>query len=250
MKKILIFLFLNEKCYGSQLSRLMKTSLTPVQKALGRLEKGGMISSYYEGKTRVYQFNPGFPLLEELQHLLKKAYTLLPSQEKKLYSFVKNSVHTHEPKADLCFSVWEQLVQIKELTFHARTKMKDDAGRNGKGKGEVMVTKEGDSVLIFSERGSWKGLSGAEMDFTNTFRWTLDRFNKTISLEHLRRGWNHPVFIFHLTAAGAKVMSSVDPHICEEDTYFGQLHYDAQGLRLNWRIIGPRKNEELDYFYC
>lgn len=76
VQRILFFLFVNGKCYGSQLHKALKTSLTPLQKALSRLEKGGVIMSAYEGKTRMYQFNPSFPLLNELEPLLKKAYTL------------------------------------------------------------------------------------------------------------------------------------------------------------------------------
>ena len=83
VQKILIFLFVNGKCYGAQLQRLFKTPLTPIQKALLRLEKGGIIMSYFEGKTRLHQFNPAYPLLGELEQLLKKTYTLLPPPRKK-----------------------------------------------------------------------------------------------------------------------------------------------------------------------
>src|ERR1700728_4231171 len=98
IKKILIFLFLNGKCYGTQLHRLFKTSLTPIQKALLRLEKGGIIESYYEGKTRLYHFNPTFPLLGELEQLLKKAYTLLPAHEKKGYYVSKEELSAKHAK--------------------------------------------------------------------------------------------------------------------------------------------------------
>ncbi len=83
VQRILIFLFVNERCYGTQLHRAFNAALTPIQKALNRLEKGGAIISYYEGKTRLYQLNPSYPLMEELEKLLKKAYTLLPVHQKK-----------------------------------------------------------------------------------------------------------------------------------------------------------------------
>ena len=63
IQKVLMFLFVNGKCYGTQLHKTLKTPLTPIQKALERLEKGGILMSYYEGKTRVYQFDPAYPLL-------------------------------------------------------------------------------------------------------------------------------------------------------------------------------------------
>ena len=92
IQKILIFLFVNNKCYGTQLHRALKTSLTPLQKALNRLEEGGIITSYFEGKTKLYQFNPAYPLLPELENLIKKAYTLLPAHEKKCYYVINETL--------------------------------------------------------------------------------------------------------------------------------------------------------------
>ncbi len=251
IKMILIFLFVNGKCYGTQLHRLLKTPLTPIQKALNRLEKGGVITSYYEGKTRLYQFNPSYPLLNELEQLLKKNYTLLPIQEKKQYNFVKSSGRDHKlsEREHILNLFWERLAAVKEISFKAKTKSTEEGGWKGAGKGEVIVTREGDSVLIFNEKGSWKGESGQEISFSNIFRWTLDRAAGMISLEHLRRGWNHPVFLVNLAPSDNCILTSVDSHLCEGDLYFGQISYDQYGLQLNWRIIGPKKNEVLDYYY-
>ena len=78
IEKILFFLLLNEKTYASELSRVFEISLFSFQTALERLEKGGILVSYKEGKTRLYQLNPRFPMLKELVLFLKKAYTFLP----------------------------------------------------------------------------------------------------------------------------------------------------------------------------
>lgn len=251
VQKILIFLFVNGKCYGTQLHRSLKTPLTPLQKALNRLEKGGLIMSYYEGKTRLYQFNPAYPLLSELEQLLKKAYTLLPAPQKKEYYLIKEvlTTSTQENKRQVLLAFWEKLMGVTQLTFHAKTKSKEERGWNGKGQGEVTVTKEGMNILIFHEKGSWQGKQGAEVNFSNVFRWTLDRNSGVISLEHLRRGPEHPVFLFYLAPSGKHSLSSIDSHLCEGDTYFGQIHFDRYSLRLNWRVIGPKKNEELDFYY-
>lgn len=254
VQKILIFLFVNGRCYGTQLHRSLKTSLTPIQKALNRLEKGNLITSYYEGKTRLYQFNPTYPLLNELEQLLKKAYTLLPANEKKNY-YVPREDHTnalitsHTNKIKVLIMCWERLIHIKQLTFHAKTKSKEEQGWNGRGKGEVTTAKEGNNILIFNEKGTWQDKQGAETNFSNVFRWTLDRDASVISLEHLRRGPKHPVFLFHLAPSGKNALTSVDPHLCEEDTYFGQVHFDQHALRLHWRMIGPEKNGEIQYYY-
>lgn len=253
VQRILIFLFVNGKCYGTQLHRALKTSLTPIQKALNRLESGRLITSYYEGKTRIYQFNPAYPLLKELEELLKKAYTLLPANEKKSYYVIKEDLATQssnkENKTQVLLAFWEKLASVRQLAFHAKTNSKDDGGWNGKGQGEVISTRSSSNVLIFNEKGTWQGKQGVDVSFSNVFRWTLDRDAKMISLEHLRYGSDHPVFLFHLTPSGKHSLSSVDSHLCEGDTYFGQIHFDNYSLRLSWRVIGPKKNEELDYYY-
>ncbi|CDR34855.1 Conserved hypothetical protein [Criblamydia sequanensis CRIB-18] len=252
VQKILIFLFVNGKCYGTQLHRSLDTSLTPLQKALNRLEKGGLITSYYEGKTRLYQFNPAYPLLNELEQLLKKAYTLLPNHIKKDYYVVKEDpkeTTSFKTKAQTLQAFWQRLIEINQLRFHAKTNSKEEKGWNGKGEGEVLVSKEGTNALIFNEKGIWQGKLGGEVSFSNVFRWTLDRQANVISLEHLRRGPDHPVFLFHLAPIGRNSLSSVDSHLCGGDIYFGQIHFDNHSLRLSWRVIGPKKNEEIDYYY-
>ncbi len=253
VQKILIFLFVNGKCYGTQLHRALKTSLTPIQKALNRLEKGRLITSYYEGKTRIYQFNPAYPLLKELEELLKKAYTLLPAHEKKSYYVIREDLSTQpsnkENKTQILLAFWEKLLSVKQLTFHAKTNSKDEGGWNGKGQGEVITARHSGNVLIFNEKGTWHGKQGIDVGFSNVFRWTLDSNATMITLEHLRYGFERPVFLFHLTPTGTHSLASIDSHLCEEDTYFGQIHYNNHGLRLNCRVIGPKKNEELDYYY-
>lgn len=251
VQKILMFLFVNGKCYGTQLHRALKTPLTPLQKAFEKLENGGVIVSYYEGKTRLYQFNPAFPVLNELEQLLKKAYTLLSAHEKKNYYIAKEGHFKYQKQAaqyKVVNQFWERLSTVNQLLFTSRSKATEELGWEGNGKGEVTVTKEGSHVLIFSEKGSWRGKQG-ETGFTNVFRWTLDPAAGVIALEHLRRGFDHPVFLFYLAPSSTQSLESVDSHLCEGDTYFGQVFFDRYGLRLKWRVIGPKKNEEIEYYY-
>jgi len=251
IERILLFLFVNSKCYGTQLHKLLRIPLTPIQKALHRLERGGLIMSYYEGKTRLYQFNPSYPLLSELEQLLKKAYTLLPAHQKKDFYVMKQEDYYSQNVENrrVLLDFWEKLMNVKQLAFHAKTKSKDIHGWNGKGKGEVVIMKEGENVLIFHEKGTWLDSQKAEVGFSNVFRWILDRQAGMISLEHLRRGPEHPVFLFDLAPSGKHSLSSVDSHLCGEDTYFAHIHFDRRTFRLNWRVIGPKKNEEIDYYY-
>jgi len=245
---ILLYLFVNGKCYGTELHRTLQTALTPLQKTLQRLERDGIIMSHYEGKTRVYQFHPGCPLLEELEALLKKAFILLPQEEKMRYSATQGQV-TKTHSRDIIKAVWKKLGAIKKVAFHAQSRSKEELGWNGKGTGKVHVTQPDEKTIIFKELGSWDGRTGQEMNFSNVFRWTLNEALGTIALEHLRRGANAPVFLFNLAPSGKESLSSVGAHQCEGDTYFGELLFSDYNLRLNWRIIGKKKNEEIDYVY-
>ncbi len=249
VQKILLFLFVNNKCYGAQLQRLLRTPLTSLQNALARLEKGRIITSYCEGKTKLYQLNSSYPLLAELEQLLKKAYTLLPPQDKKIFSLVQQETLERRIQQPLLISFWERLKMVKQLSLHAKSHSKNETGWNGKGKGDVLVAKEGDTALVFHERGSWQIRQDQNMSFSNTFRWTLDREAGMISLEHLRLGPNAPVFLFHLAPTGNNLLASVDSHLCEEDAYLAQVVWDRHSIRLSWRVIGPQKNEEMEYHY-
>src|SRR5438445_5858663 len=92
VERILLFLFVNEKGYAGQIQTLLGVPLTPLQKALQRLEKEGIITSHCKGKIRMYELSHSYPLSLELEMLLKKAYTLLSPQEKKRYCCV------HKPR--------------------------------------------------------------------------------------------------------------------------------------------------------
>jgi hypothetical protein len=146
-------------------------------------------------------------------------------------------------------SFWEKLQTIKEFTCVAYSRSNGENGWNGKGNGEVLVIKPTNAVLVFHERGSWQVKPGQDMDFTNTLRWTLDRGAGMISLEHLRFGPDQPVFLVHLASTGDNLLGSIDPHLCEKDVYFATVPYDCYSIRFHWRVIGPKKNEEMEYCY-
>lgn len=255
IERILLFLFVNERCYGSQLQTLLQIPLTPIQHALGRLEKGGVLQSYFEGKIRIYQFNYSYPLRWELEELLKKAYTLLPSQLKKQYCFIhkKRLQIDEERKRDQqvkkeLVRFWKRLIKVKSLTLSAKTKKGKEAITKT-GKAEILATTQTPSTITFEEKGYWYSDTAQDANFSNIFRWKLDEKNSLITLEHLRYGANHPVFLFHLTSTQKNKLSSIDAHLCGDDTYLGNISWSANQIIFHWRIIGPRKNDELIYHY-
>jgi hypothetical protein len=85
IEKVMFFLLVNEKCYPSQLKNTFQSPLYSFQRALARLEKGGIIVSHSEGKTLIYQFNPRYPFLNELKAFLQKAYEFFPEEMQEKY---------------------------------------------------------------------------------------------------------------------------------------------------------------------
>lgn len=209
---VLLFLFAHERCYASQIQRQLDLALTPIQKALERLEKGEILLSFYEGKTRFYQFNPAYPLYDELIQLLKKAQSQLDGNDKTLRA------------------IWKRLKNSSSMTIQTTRR---------RGKGTVTVV-EKDNVLLVTEKGSWD-----DMDFTNQFRWTLDTEKRMISYEVERSGVKHPLFCFYLKQDGL-VCEEVS---CGRDCYKGSLALMPKGLILKWQIRGPQKNEEIEIHY-
>jgi hypothetical protein len=85
IEKVLFFILENEKCYATELQKRFGDSLSGFQQALLKLEKGGVLVSIPEGKTRLFQFNPLYPFRDELQSFLKKAYEFLPASFREKY---------------------------------------------------------------------------------------------------------------------------------------------------------------------
>ena len=85
VEKILYFLYLHGKCHASELSKCFDSALDPIQKTLLKLEWGGLLVSFSEGKTRIFEWNPRYPFLKEVQNLSKKMGEFLPEEIKERY---------------------------------------------------------------------------------------------------------------------------------------------------------------------
>lgn len=85
IERVLFFILQNKTCYALQLKKQFQSPLSPLQQALLRLEKGGILVSITVGKTRVFQFNPRYFFLDELYAFLKRVYETLPEDIKKKY---------------------------------------------------------------------------------------------------------------------------------------------------------------------
>jgi len=248
-ERILLFLFVNEYCYANEIHRMQGTAISPLQNALHRLEKAGILIFEIQGKTKLYRFNLNYPLLEELKALLKKAFIHLPCEEKrKLFSRkaewkipLKHQLSQRKKTALCLHSFWQRLTQIKNVSIQTQS--------YGHAFGDVCVSQENHNTIVFTEKGHWKHATPQELEFSNVLRWTLDSSTGMIALEHLRYGPTRPVFLFHLSPTGPNTLQSIDSHLCNHDCYFGRIELKDPHIQFLWRIVGPRKNETLRHIY-
>ncbi len=81
LEKVLMYLTQRKKGYGREIAVFYDIDINQIQKQLKKLEDGGVLVSFTEGKTRVFQFNPSYAFLPELKALLEKAFRFYPPEE-------------------------------------------------------------------------------------------------------------------------------------------------------------------------
>lgn len=77
-ERVLIFLLTRNEGYAREIAQVFDTNLYGIQRQLDKLESGGILVSRTAGRTRLYQFNPRYPFLNELKQLLEKAFSFYP----------------------------------------------------------------------------------------------------------------------------------------------------------------------------
>jgi len=77
-EKVLMFLFARDQGYAREIARFFDTDVAPIQKQLEKLENGGVLVSRLAGRTRLFSFNPRYPMVEELRSLLEKTLQFYP----------------------------------------------------------------------------------------------------------------------------------------------------------------------------
>ena len=81
-ERVLMFILARQEGYGREIARFFDTDLTPIQKQLDKLELGGVLVSRTAGRTRLYEFNPRYPFLEEIRNLLQRALSFYSEEER------------------------------------------------------------------------------------------------------------------------------------------------------------------------
>jgi DNA-binding transcriptional ArsR family regulator len=83
--RVLAYLANYGEGYPAGIARTFGISASQVQKQLDRLEQGGILVQRPQGRTRVYTWNPRWPLRKELAALLQKCVMLAPEREAETY---------------------------------------------------------------------------------------------------------------------------------------------------------------------
>jgi hypothetical protein len=145
--------------------------------------------------------------------------------------------------------VWNRLATVRQLTFESRSSSVEASGWEGQGTGQVVVDLGEPATLLFHETGTWRSAEGRQFRFSNAYRWTLDDAHQRLRLEHLRFGRARPVLLFDLAALNDGVLQSDAAHVCSDDCYTARLELDADTIHLDWKIVGPKKDEAISYRY-
>ena len=80
-ERVLIYLLTREDGYAREIARFFGTEPDSIQKQFVKLETGGVLVGREVGRTVVYEFNPRYAFLSELQKLLEKALSFYPEEE-------------------------------------------------------------------------------------------------------------------------------------------------------------------------
>lgn len=81
-ERVLVYLFVNGEGYARAIAQFFDTNLRNIQVQLDNLEAGGLLVSRLEGRTRLYGFNPRWPLRKELAALIERMLEFYPAEER------------------------------------------------------------------------------------------------------------------------------------------------------------------------
>jgi hypothetical protein len=79
-EQVLIFLIARKEGYPTEIAKFYDAELYAIQRQLEKMESSNILVSRKVGRTRVYEFNPRYPFLEELRSILEKALSYYPEE--------------------------------------------------------------------------------------------------------------------------------------------------------------------------
>ncbi|WP_342588724.1 DUF6314 family protein [Salinicola lusitanus] len=139
------------------------------------------------------------------------------------------------------------LPSLSRFEFVAQSGAASAVGWNGWGSGTADVARQQDTVRFFESGTFTPDGQDRSIPMRNVYRWDLH--SERISLSHERRGTAAAVWLFDLIASDEDTLVSAEVHQCAADAYSATLTLVSDGIDLEWRIVGPRKDERILYRY-
>ncbi len=84
-KQTLLYIQNYEKGYAAEIAETFEVSSSMIQKQLNKFEEAGVLVASDLGRTRVFEFNPRYPVLKELKALLSGLLALQSKEDTKKY---------------------------------------------------------------------------------------------------------------------------------------------------------------------
>lgn len=140
--------------------------------------------------------------------------------------------------------ILEQLSYIKNFEFvHSNNAHNSEWEAEGYG---TVETELKELTLLIHEKGKLKTVFNKEINCENTYRLIWNKEDNSISLEHLRFGENHPVFLFTLKEAQPYTWKSAHSHYCDLDLYDAELIISDDKILLNWTVTHQTDKNKLE----
>lgn len=98
---------------------------------------------------------------------------------------------------------------------------------------------------LFTEQGYYSTPHHQKIKTNNKLHFQNNGLDLKVS--HFR--YQKPVSLVELRNENNGDWLTIKPYLCGQDNYTAELMLTPNGFILNWHIIGPHKNERLNYQY-
>ncbi len=144
---------------------------------------------------------------------------------------------------DAVHRAWLLLERSRSVTLFVRNGATGAVQAHGSG--TVSVEPFGGSGMVMRERGRWSGPRGSGAHFADALRWTLDTDIGALRLEQIRRGPDEAAPLVEFVDDGSGSLTPLAPHLCGDDRYEGAVRFVDGVVEVAWRVVGPKKDQEI-----
>jgi hypothetical protein len=115
------------------------------------------------------------------------------------------------------------------------------------GIGEIDNATPDENSIIFKEKGFWNINRGPRVTFRNAYQWSV--LENTLSLARYGYDMSSPNPLVDFEFSEGPEWLNISPYICGRDTYDATLRWSDKSLQLLWIVIGPKKDQTVEYLY-